>query len=275
MNSLKSFGTWLRNFIQQTLSTIEESPLFEQLVSSYENADPRRQKQILVGSYAGGLLLVLGLFLIPLFSLWSIKGDLSSMRNLTADIKAFNVKGKVVYKPAPPPMGWQPITAGNMDEFEQSVTQFMSSMGVPADLTNVTKTGDGLEIKTTGASLRQLSALLFLFDGWQPGIKIKNLETSVNKDSREMIDFLVFVNFDADAASKVAAGRGGDPAAAINSFMKAPSGPTSSNGAPGTFEYPNSQGDNNGPPQGNFEEYSEPTEPPPDLPPPPPLEEDL
>jgi hypothetical protein len=209
-NTISQFFDKISFYFSNLVSKIEQSPTFERLVSKYENSDPQTQKRIQNLTYLSVFLGLVLMIVIPVFYLSFSRSELNQLNSLNNDVRSFSNQSSITYKPAAPPSGWQGLQATNLTEFEQAVTQYITTMGIPQDLFTTKTTQEGVVIKSTAASLRQYSQLLFLMDGWYPGVKILSTEVSVNKDSREMIDFEMNVNFNPAEAAKLSTFRAGN-----------------------------------------------------------------
>lgn len=173
--------------VYEALQKIEDSPVYERIVSKIESLEPSQQRTLLLSSRVLVLLTLLYFLLSPLGTLWSIKSTLNDQRTLLAEIKAFNTAIETRPRPAPNPKDWQNMSAASPNEALQNLISFMNSIGLPeGSYQTLPSSGGQLQINIPEINLRQVQTLLFQIDGWYPEVEneivtIKTLPTDPQK----------------------------------------------------------------------------------------------
>ena len=187
MNSLIAAWEQVKSFMLESLKRVEESALFERLVTEYESLEVRQQKWIqasLVLLFMAMLFLVL---FIPFWGVWSQKNTLESSRDLISEMKTFEEQSSVVHKAAPRPRGLQSLPIANAEDLADSLKQFAGSIDLGGDLTEITAKKDSVTLSIPELSIRQALAIIFQTDGWFPAVRAETLKIQVNPDNKELL----------------------------------------------------------------------------------------
>ncbi|MBS1984752.1 MAG: hypothetical protein JST16_11325 [Bdellovibrionales bacterium] len=193
---LEPYMVKAKTFVLDTIRRIEESSWFERIVSEYESLEIRQQKWIQASLVILGMVGVLLVFSWPISSVWQQKGDLNSVRKLITDMKAFQDHISVVRQPAPRPAGFQQLPASSAPEFEESFKQFLASISLGGDGSDLQSIGAGQwKLDIPELSIRQALTILFQLDGWFPAVKVDRYRLVVNPENKELLTFEANLRF--------------------------------------------------------------------------------
>ncbi len=238
MNRFQELAKALGNLIQNILVKIEESALFERLVLKWESLDPRYQKRYSSFANLFSYLVLMGLFLYPLLSVYSLRVKKENFKELQKEVRALALSPEIIRQPAPPPMGWSPLNIATLDDFEINFENFMATLGVSFESGEFKRSGNSVQILFDEITIRQVFAMLYQLDGWYPALSIKNITVENSKSNKVFLKTNLELEYDsAKAMAFGASGISGGPGASFNN--------RNTYGAPGA-NIPNGAGGDNG-----------------------------
>lgn len=214
MNSLIASlqGLWDRTkaFMVEGLKRVEDSALFEKMVLEYDSLELRQQKWIQASLVILLMTTLILIFALPFWNVWHQKGILESSRDLVSEMRRFQEESSVVHKPAPRPRGFQALPASNADEFEESLKQFVGSIDLAGDLSEISSDKGVIKLSIPELSIRQALAIVFQTDGWFPAVRTEKLSIEVNPENKELLkmeaEFKFTEAFQAQAGSDTGGG---------------------------------------------------------------------
>lgn len=218
-NSFRQTGDRLRLALVELTKRIEESAFYERLLNEYEALELRQQKWIRASLVILVGLVAFGVFVLPILGVVSEKNRLSTTRHLIGEMRAYQDQAAVIHQAAPRPTGFQPLPAATAAEFEDSLKQFLGSVGLGGDDIEITPSNNGLKVEIPELSIRQATTILFQIDGWFPAVRNDRSKMKVNAANKDLLSMSMNLRFVGGSAS-------GDEGPA----MDEPSGDTPANG---------------------------------------------
>jgi len=184
---------------------IEESVVFERLMNRYEGLTLEQKKYVQVFSKTFFMGLFLFLFLYPLVSLVLQRSKLSDLQEVQSRLSALELEMGRSQLEIRTPVGWQRLDASNMNVFQTSLSSYLNSIGVPADIAALSVRGGLLHMSIQDMSLRQLVNMSFQIEGLYPALQFQEYRVSVHAENKETLDFEGRVSLNPALAQRIAA----------------------------------------------------------------------
>lgn len=189
MEQLKIYLAKIRDGFWTVVSKIESSEAFERLVSKYEALPTRQQKTIKSVSTFIFILIFAWIAVSPFVSTRSLFKENRDFFNLLSSMKLFNSKLEAAKKEYIPPIGWQNISAADINQLQESISNVMASLGIAEDQYEIAPQGETLLVHAKEATIKQLESFMFQIDGLYPRFSIVRNKTSVHPQNKELVAF--------------------------------------------------------------------------------------
>jgi hypothetical protein len=181
MNQVTEALGKLNEGIKSTLAKIEEWSFFERIMIFYEGMEPTRQALVRGGIRLGFSFFALWICISPVLHSYSTKSFIRTFNDSTFQLQTLAAVGSDVVAQAPKPPSWQALPASSAAELENSMREFLASIGVPDDFFTAKADGaDRFQLDIEELTLRQALAITFQMDGWYPAVRTESLEINVH-----------------------------------------------------------------------------------------------
>jgi hypothetical protein len=192
MNRAQELLKQLHEQLRSLLTRIEQSSLVERAMLRFSSWDPQRQA-LAKSSFRLLMLLILAFLLIqPIRKIRNMKSFIALYEESAFNLQKLGARNSEVRSQAPKPSTWQSLPASNSTELENSMKEYMATIGVQEDLFNARADGlDRLEIAIDDLTLKQALALTFQFDGWYPNVRTENVEIKVHPENADRLQMKI------------------------------------------------------------------------------------
>jgi type II secretory pathway component PulM len=209
MNEVYKYLDLLRQWFWRVVERIEESSYFERLVHTYETLEPRQQKWIRFLGKAAFVGLLVMLVFQPLWNTWTERRDLQKYRRLVQDASLFQYQVRQLKQGYQRPRGWQPLPAGNTEQVNESLAQYLSNIGVSPDFYRIEAQENALNMEVDELSIKQANALLYQVEGFYPLLSFTNLQMKVHPENKTLLKMSALIQFNAQYAGQFGGDGGG------------------------------------------------------------------
>ncbi|MBP7843520.1 MAG: hypothetical protein KA116_01780 [Proteobacteria bacterium] len=209
MNQLMQYWTLTQQSFWRMIEKFEESSFFEKAVHQYETMEPRQQKWV---RFLGKTLFVLFLFSFvfkPLWNTWQQRRQLQEYRYLVKDASSFQFQLKQLKQAYQRPKGWQLLPVGSSDQVNESLSQFLSNIGVSPDFYKLENQESALNLQVDELSIKQLNALLYQVEGYYPLLAISQMNVQVNAENKNLLKMSALIKYNTQHLDQFGGSEGG------------------------------------------------------------------
>lgn len=235
MSRLIEIWDKIRSLLAELVARIESTPVYESLLTKFEELDPKQQQILGTSSRIAGLLLIIYFTLSPILGLYQEKSTLHAQRELLAEIKELNLQLATQPQKAPLPRDWQNMPADTSEATMASLRGFVESLGIPSGRYKMLASSNGhLQLEIPQLNLRQAQALVYQVDGWHPRVVTQVLNIQVEPENKNQLSLAMTLRHQSGGAFDVPA-----EASELDDSYSTDSGSSSSSGGSSSGNYEN------------------------------------
>lgn len=204
MSRLLEIWDKFRNMLAELVARIESTPVYESLLTKFEELDPKQQQILGTSSRIVGLLLIVYLTVSPIIGLYQEKSILDAQRDLLGEMKELNLQLATQPKQAPLPRDWQNMPANTSEATMASLRGFVESLGIPSGRYKMLASSNGhLQLEIPQMNLRQAQALVYQVDGWHPRVVTQVLNIQVEPENKNQLSLAMTLRHQSGSAFEV------------------------------------------------------------------------
>lgn len=204
MSRLVELWDKLRSALAELVARIESTPVYESLLTKFEELDPKQQQIIGASSRIVGLLLLVYLTVSPILGLYQAKSTLTAQRELLGEIKELNLQLATQPKQAPPPRDWENLPSNTSEATMSSLRGYVESLGIPSGRYKMLASSNGhLQLEIPQLNLRQAQALVYQVDGWHPRVVTQVLNIQVEPKNKNQLSLAMTLRHQSGGAFEV------------------------------------------------------------------------